>query len=351
MRAEHYPSLNGLRGLSILLVLYGHVERTDGFPLPLSTSLWGDLGYLGVKVFFVISGFLITGLLLDEHAQHGRISLRRFYARRTLRIFPAFYSFIVVAALLSMYNVITLPWQDLIIAATYIKNLTYGQSWYVEHTWSLAVEEQFYLLWPMLIIILRPHWRCIVPLAVVALAPWLRLYAWRHPEAIANILPDLLMPFPHALIAGFDAIAMGCLLAFVKHWLVDNKKYLQFTGSVYFWLLPILGISMNRWLSHPIGHGVWMAETILNVTIAICIERFIRLPNRRSGQFLNSSTMVWIGTLSYSIYLWQQLFLNRHTTSWIASFPQNLVFVFTVACVSYYGIERTFLKIKQRFQV
>src|SRR5690242_4601723 len=90
--SSHIPSLDGLRAVSILFVLIGHMENTRNFPLHVSAVL-GDIANLGVRVFFVISGFLITTLLLKEFDRTGRISLSNFYLRRTLRIFPAFYAY------------------------------------------------------------------------------------------------------------------------------------------------------------------------------------------------------------------------------------------------------------------
>ena len=143
-------SLDGLRAFSILLVCVGHIAGTVGAPdilLP-----FHNLGNFGVKIFFVISGFLITYLLLCEHEKTGHINLKQFYIRRTCRLFPAFYVFILCMALAHYIGWIELWPGDLIHAATYTMNYHHERSWWLNHAWSLAVEEQFYLLWPFILL-------------------------------------------------------------------------------------------------------------------------------------------------------------------------------------------------------
>src|SRR5437764_10948892 len=109
------PSLDGLRAVSILFVLAGHLSGTQGFPT-LPHALSGNLAVFGVRVFFVISGFLITSLLLDEESRTGTVSLRRFYFRRTMRIFPPFYTYVACIALASALGWVELRDYDLLSA-------------------------------------------------------------------------------------------------------------------------------------------------------------------------------------------------------------------------------------------
>jgi len=136
-------------------VLIAHLAGTRNFPAALATS--ESLGYLGVKVFFVISGFLITSLLLKEHAKNGQISLRAFYLRRVFRIFPASYAFIAVMFLCAVFGLITLLPNDLLHANTYSMNYHRPHAWYMAHLWSLAVEEQFYFMWPAVLFFAGPR--------------------------------------------------------------------------------------------------------------------------------------------------------------------------------------------------
>src|SRR4051812_34868116 len=141
------PSLDGLRAISIGLVLLGHLIGTRGFVQ--SMPLANDAGLLGVRVFFVISGFLITSILLDELSRKGTIALPRFYFRRTMRLFPASYFLVGCIAVLAGWGIVRLESGDLTLAITYTTNFRTHRGWSLGHLWSLAVEEQFYLLWPL----------------------------------------------------------------------------------------------------------------------------------------------------------------------------------------------------------
>src|SRR5258708_33942090 len=146
VRSGRVPSLDGLRALSIALVLISHLVGTRGFIVPQAIGRFFSLGELGVRVFFVISGFLITSLLLEELESEGRISLIRFYFRRTMRILPPYFTLILAVVLLEAAGWITLAPKDKLHALTYTSNYYPERSWYLGHTWSLAVEQQFYLM-------------------------------------------------------------------------------------------------------------------------------------------------------------------------------------------------------------
>src|SRR5439155_2931926 len=172
------PSLDGLRAISITLVLVSHLAGTRNFPLSATTGNFLGLGEFGVIVFFVISGFLITGLLLDELARTDRIRLGRFYFRRTLRIFPPYYMLIAVLAVAGAAGVIQLAPHDVARTMTYTSNYYAGRSWFVGHTWSLSVEEQFYLLWPAVLLLAGTRRAFVIAGAVVLLAPVVRVGEW-----------------------------------------------------------------------------------------------------------------------------------------------------------------------------
>ncbi|MEI6078838.1 MAG: acyltransferase [Verrucomicrobiota bacterium] len=152
------PSLDGWRAVSIALVLLLHSSYTSGFPSKLDRIINGfDAGVLGVRFFFVISGFLITCLLLREHAETSVISLKHFYARRALRILPVYFFYLVVLGFLTRYSQAPSAW---------LANLTFTTNFFptpfaTTHFWSLAVEEQFYFLWPWsLVVVLNQRKGC-----------------------------------------------------------------------------------------------------------------------------------------------------------------------------------------------
>jgi peptidoglycan/LPS O-acetylase OafA/YrhL len=334
------PSLDGLRAISIGMVLFSHLYGTRNFNVPREVGILGDLGELGVRIFFIISGFLITSLLLDEHAATGRISLRGFYIRRMLRIFPAFYAFVLAVIVLNAVGLIPLLPGDTPYAMTFTMNYHLDRSWYVGHLWSLSVEEQFYLLWPSLLLLLNVKRGLIVAALVVLAAPLIRVAAY-------FVLPDqraVHQAFPTIM----DAIAVGCVLAGVRPWLATQDWYLRLIGSRLTVLLPLF-----VFLASSLGRVLWFdyifGQTIMNVAVALILDRTVRHPGDLAGGVLNSAPFVFVGKLSYSLYLWQQLFLNRRSDAFIHSFPVNILLVIAVSLVSYYFLERPFFRLRSRY--
>jgi peptidoglycan/LPS O-acetylase OafA/YrhL len=332
------PSLDGLRALSIALVMFAHLNDTRGFVSSLEIEHW-QLGNLGVRVFFVISGFLITTLLLEESDRTGTISLGGFYVRRFFRIFPAFYCLCAVLFVLDATGVIALHPRDLLAAATYTVNYHHDRAWYVGHLWSLSIEEQFYLLWPALLLIAGIRRGLGVAAAMVFIAPVLRVGLGFLPA----FRPGIGETFPTVA----DSLATGCLLAGLGPRLARSPRWRDLVEKRW-WLAVIAIIVFAR---NPFTKISWMfGETILNVSIAVVIAHVIQRPDDRFGRLLNTAPMVWIGTLSYSLYLWQQPFLNRHSSGVVQSFPFNILLAVAVAHASYLLVERPFLRLRQRIE-
>jgi hypothetical protein len=137
--SSHLPSLDGLRAISIALVLIGHLDGTHKIGRLPGIHVFGDLAHFGVIVFFVISGFLITSLLIREYEHTGRVSLKLFYLRRALRIFPAAFAYIGVISLLSALGAIVVTRSNLLFAATYLVNYLVHPAWYIGHLWRIPV--------------------------------------------------------------------------------------------------------------------------------------------------------------------------------------------------------------------
>jgi peptidoglycan/LPS O-acetylase OafA/YrhL len=342
-QGDRLPSLDGLRAISIFLVVIGHLAGTQNFLARSSLSLFGDVANLGVRVFFLISGFLITDLLLKEFRDTGRLSLKNFYMRRILRIFPAFYCYIGVITLAAALGWVSLTHSDLLYAMTYTMNHHYDASWCVGHLWSLAVEEQFYLLWPFVLVVLgrvRGFWAAG---SMLLIAPVARVVVWyfipSQRDGIGWVFPTIA-----------DALATGCLLAGLRHWLETRKAYMQFLSSKAFVAVPICLLLVHALtagrprISYPVG------QTIVNIAIAVCIHRCVWAPRGIVGRFLNWGPTVLIGSLSYSIYIWQQPFLNRGSDSLFATFPLNIVMVALAASASHFLIEQPFLGLRRYFR-
>ena len=342
--SSRIPSLDGLRAISILLVILAHLSGNPGF-VDFGPLLANAMGDLGVRTFFVISGFLITSLLLKDKAEHGRIRLRDFYVRRIARIVPAFYVYLLVLAAAAGMGLIILKSKDLAEAATYtVDYFTWStQSNYVRHIWSLSVEEQFYLIWPVALLSLGALSARYCATFVVVASPFYRLCVW---WLIPTFIPTLDRRFD--CIA--DCIAVGCLLAIVGGALASKPRYMSFLNSFGFGLVPIAVITAALAANHPkIYYGI--AQTVINVGLALVIHRSVLLRESTCGMFLNSAPVAYVGTLSYSLYLWQQPFLGEQVGSWRNVFPYNLVLTCGAALFSFYIVEQPFRSaITARFQ-
>jgi peptidoglycan/LPS O-acetylase OafA/YrhL len=328
--------LDGLRAISIGLVLVGHASGTRGF-LNLSAERFiGDYANLGVIMFFVISGYLITGLLRDEYQRFGNISLKLFYARRFLRLMPAFFVFIATIFALERSGVISLDRGDLLSAMTYTINFRSHTSWYVGHLWSLSVEEQFYMLWPLTLALsglTRSGW---VAVATMALSPMVRLWAAEYH------IPGAIFP----CVA--DSLACGCLLALWESRLTSQTWYTRLIASPFLVPVSVVLILFCSWMRHYLI-GIVFGVCGINVLMALILHRTILLPTR-ARELLSSRWLVTVGLLSYSLYLWQQLFLNRHSDWDISRFPLNLILVLLTASASYYIVEKPLNRLRSRLR-
>ena len=322
---KRIPSLDGLRAISITIVMLGHLGGTRGFPPGFGFFEW--YANFGVRVFFVISGYLITNLLIQEHHKDGDISLKEFYIRRAARILPAAYVYITTVALLCH----GIPKLEIFGGYFYYSNYV-NNHWQLGHLWSLANEEQFYFVWPFLCAYFFARTKhlaiagmIIGPLCRVGLYPFGVVGNW----------------FPMTC----DALATGCLLAVIWESL-DKRRDLLLAprfialciGAVV--LLPLLGAGPHLFRSIYGSVGL----TLLHLGIACLIYAAVRRPPR----WLNHPVIAWVGVLSYSLYLWQQVFLFRASREWWTAFPQNLILAFGAAALSYYLVERPALQFRSR---
>ena len=333
---QRIPSLDGLRAVSIVAVLWSHLAETYGLVAIPSVRALGDFGVLGVRVFFVISGFLITTLLLTEETRNGSISLKWFYFRRTLRIFPALYFFIAVIAAGAAFSLVSIPSAQFVYGLTYTMNYVANPSHHLGHLWSLAVEEQFYLLWPLTLVLLGTQRALKVAGAVILISPIMRFGSLYIPAA----RPLIGWSFP--TIA--DPLAMGCLLAGASLYLGKHRQYMEFLRSRWFWVVPALIPVLNAFPGTKVN--LLVAQSLLNAFIAISIDRFVRIQDGAVWRFLNWLPLRCIGVLSYSLYLWQQPFLTYAGPGMWSVFPLNLLGAFVCAYCSYRLVEKPCLNLR-----
>jgi len=323
------PSLDGLRAISIAFVLVAHLIPAGHGSGAISRV--GQLGEFGVRIFFVISGYLISSILLAELGREDWISLPRFYFRRMLRLFPAAYFYILVIAILAAKHLVSLERWDLTAAITYTMNYHEARAWSLGHLWSLAVEEQFYLLWPLILRTLGQLRSVRFLIALLVVAPFLRLAS------------PYVGPAFNFLIWS-DALATGCLLAILREDLGANRHYARLLASRWFFLVPVVALVANY---VPFTKVSWLvSETVMNLSIAASADWAMRNADTAVGRFLNLPAISFTGVLSYSLYLWQQVFLNRESVSPYCAFPLNIILVVAMALVSYLLVEAPFLRFR-----
>jgi peptidoglycan/LPS O-acetylase OafA/YrhL len=351
------PGVDGWRAISIAMVLGAHSTAMAGFQSQWYTAFkWAFDGNLGVRFFFVISGFLITFLMVQEQHKNGSVSLRKFYLRRALRILPVYYAFILV--------VFGLSWCGRFHQSqtAWLGNLTFTTDfvhapWTTEHLWSLSVEEQFYVIWPTLFVLLTRFSRgrnlaCYVLAVPIVVAPvWRAAY---YKLWFASLLGRFFGPF--TFFGYFDSLAIGCLAAFL---LAKYKYELSRLFSARFWL--ILGSAVTliaiphvlaRWF-RVCGFTVSLGPSFQATGGAILLLMGVLTPRR--FWFLEWPWVQKIGILSYSIYIWQQIFCSPPaayglSNAWWLSFPWWLLVVLTVAACSYYGLEKPVMGLRARFR-
>ncbi|HVW19084.1 MAG TPA: acyltransferase [Solirubrobacteraceae bacterium] len=338
------PTLDGLRAVGIALVVLVHYCGVAG-------------GYLGVDLFFVLSGFLITTLLLEERDGFGSVSLSRFYRRRALRLVPAlavllgFYVALIVVGVVSDHHFVdeSVVWRQVAYGATYTMNL--GLIWDslpaqdLKHLWSLAMEEQFYLVWPAVLVALGAgtgRVRRAGPLVAAAVV------------AVVAVRTALAPAHPTTLDAGsvtrFDSILVGCVAAFARRhapgW--TRRAGTPATAAVAAAAMAVLVVVARP--SAPYDGLL----TAFDVAAAVCLLGVLdgQGPLARG---LALRPVVFVGQISYALYLWHRpaiIFAGRaHLMDRLGVVPGKLVALaasVAVATLSYRLVERRFLRRKRR---
>lgn len=323
-RLGHRPALDGLRGIAVLLVVAAHAVPT-WFP---------GAGAVGVTIFFVLSGFLITSLLLDEHADEGRVGLRSFYLRRGARLFPALVVFVVVVIVLQVAVAKNFGRPtDAIWVALYIGNwlpALGSPMGGLDHTWSLAVEEQFYLLFPAALVFLLRRRHAAVAIALLTLASAsTRVGLLAEGASIDRVYN------------GTDTVAClllaGCCTAFIVRTRATRPKP---------WLAySVLGVLAVCGLAFTESNG---ARSLLPLAVApASAVALVALLDVRSGPIV-ASWLMKVGKRSYGLYLWhfpllmvigEALDLGGGVPRW-ASAPFLIAAAWGLTCLSWRCVEQ-----------
>jgi peptidoglycan/LPS O-acetylase OafA/YrhL len=347
IRLGYRPSLDGLRAFAVLVVMAHHAY------VPFFSG-----GALGVDVFFVLSGFLITSILLEEWQCDSDISLRNFYVRRVLRLLPALLAFLLFIQFYSLafFRGVRFWNTEKAIAAV----LCYVANWVrafqlldlgnLSHTWSLSIEEQFYLLFPLLLLLLlrakikRRRLFAGLLLAIVFLALH-RAFLWA-----AGPVSD--QRIYNGSDTRFDELLTGCAAAVGLD--AGMFAHARVRTVLRYALLPAI-LLLGIMTAHPLRSELlykfgWPA---IEVSVASIILWLVIGAQSALHKLLELPAAVWIGRVSYGLYLWHVPMIGR-AGGWSRvlgplTVPVGFALTFSVAAVSYYCLELRFLKMKKRF--
>ena len=334
---RHLPGLDGLRAIAVGVVVLYHTGLAS-FPA-------GE----GVEGFFVLSGFLITWLLIKELEATGRISFKAFYLRRTLRIFPAYYVFVAVS--LAWDWIRHDHWTSGRIAAALLYFINYhnavtGHEGPITHAWSLAIEEQFYLLWPVVFVLLArggmARVRAGLTIAILVVTAWRSfLYLVMHVGS-AYVY--------NAFDTRCDSLAIGCLIAAWS----TSPRFLSFARALashpLLPLLPLAGIAISRYAT-PLTYHYSLGLTVDPALMAILIIQILQLTASPLWHWLEWDPIRYLGRISYPIYLWHVFAVaiaRRLADGLPAHVVLGVLLSIVVASLSYYVVERPALRLKAR---
>lgn len=345
----HRKSLDGVRGLAIVFVLLSHVS-----------SLPFGGGFIGVDLFFVLSGFLITTLLLEEERATGTIRLRSFYARRALRLLPALVVMLAVMVALSALKdppetaakMRTSALMTLCYSANWFMTLKAYPSWQLLPTWSLSVEEQFYILWPLLLLVLlklNASKKSMAALAVAGLivsAAW-RAVLWRWTGSYDRVYygsdthsDGLLAGTLAGILVSSGVLTPTPALARGLNWAAHLTL-----GFLFFFL-------WWGWAADPyvIQWGI-LALNLGMVCLVVCL---LMSPAPLLKGFFEFPPLVWVGRVSYGLYLWHMVTFSLghwfRLPTWAGSWVVTLLVTAGVAALSFYALEQPLLRLKRRFE-
>jgi peptidoglycan/LPS O-acetylase OafA/YrhL len=347
-RLGYRPELDGLRGIAIILVLFAHAFD------------WPRGSFIGVDMFFALSGFLITTLLLEEWAMYGSISLRHFYLRRYYRLFPAL---VVVIAIYVLYVLLFvndgtgIRLRGAGFGVTYMAN--WGQAFKpfpqaqpdTGYLWTLAIEEQFYLIWPALLILLLRLGAGVRGTQWALFGMIVAVVAWRNLLIFHGADPNRTY---FGTDTRFDELLLGCLAATFyvsRRRESERARWLAMCaaiGSVLFLLYRIF--KLNQWTFWTVRITLTFVAIATALIIYGCVTDSLPMLTR----VLSAKWLVFVGVISYSLYLWHvptDIFLRdvARLSGWPLAVSE-FGLAFAAAYGSYVLVERPFLKRRKAHQ-
>lgn len=348
---RYIPTLDGWRAVAVVVVMLQHasdqIQAVLGDGIGPVMDVFREDGRFGVYIFFAISGYLITSLLLDEMERTGGASLAAFYIRRAFRILPPLLVVLAVFGLLGVLGVIPIPGDKWLGSLFFVNNYTPGEAWYLGHLWSLAIEEQFYVLWPTILVLCRPRLAlriCVVLIAVVGV--------WRLVDMSFGITDSWPLFVDDRTDTRVDGLLWGCLLAMTCRRADVRARVAAMTAGWRWWALLIaLAVSQAADQGGAVVSSMQLA--VRPALVALLVVGTVLTPTTRVARTLERPTWRWIGRLSYSLYLWQQLFLvwdrfDVPALAWAQWFPFSVACAFVMAWLSHRYIERPAVALGRR---
>ena len=339
------PALTGLRALAIAIVVARHAGEAAGISA-------FSFGFAGVDIFFVLSGFLITSLLVGEHSRTGRISLPQFYLRRALRLLPALTAFLLTLLLLAPVLEPASLRRPLLhsvwISALFVGNIAktlHSPNYLLPHMWSLGMEEQFYLVWPVLLfVLLRLRTSRGFVMAVAAGGAASVVVARIALAASGSTSPKILFYSPlHS-----DGLLIGCVLGLAYAWRVlprpeTVRRILLPTVPIAAGLLLLVSVRGAPYSGWGMTVGLFAIAAASAVLVYAAIDERPVLPIR----FLIWRPVVYLGEISYALYVWHFAVLTLWPTTRFSVLTRIVISV-ALAAASYELVEKPFLRRKRR---
>jgi peptidoglycan/LPS O-acetylase OafA/YrhL len=343
---SYFKALDGLRAIAVFLVLLAHAQ------VPFLRS-----GGVGVDIFFVLSGFLITGILSKEYQQHQKICRKNFYIRRFLRLSPCLIACLILYAILSLLSGKDIRWDVIAISATYTSNYARALFQYdldsMSHCWSLAIEEQYYLIWPLVIYWVERTFKCNLIKFILLIAGAMTL-AW-YRSSVVGIFSSQRIYF--GLDTHMDGLVIGSALAYLHSFAKQNTIKDQFYRLLSYAVTPssiaclVVIIMLTTWNSHWMGR---FGFTMVGFASAAIIADLVASPYSLIRRPLEMHVLTYLGKISYGIYLYHVPVYHfvSHKLSFM-EYHDRIIFMITaslgVASFSYHFIEKPFLRLKHRF--
>jgi len=303
----------------------------------LAAEFLDHAGY-GVDIFFALSGYLICTFLIQEKNRTGTISLGRFYTRRAFRILPPIILYLSILLILSICDLLhQISVADILHVLLFARNYFLG-TWYTGHFWSLAVEEHFYLVAPLILLVLSTKWAMRAALVLILLCISIRWFEFAHFTSSSSLLQ-------FRTENRFDGLLWGCVVALLLHKPWIRERAAKHVNSICVAIvLPAAIVLLMVFTSTP------ARRTVVAAVMPILISYTVLHPASIFGKILELSVLRWVGRLSYSLYIWQMLFLppGPRPLGPLQSFPFALILALACAVCSYYLVEKPMLRVGHR---